>query len=107
MNFISVHASDGVFSCPGNQLPVGKSGEILIGFRGEDVELVESDQGLLFDVDVVEPMGSHFLLTGKVNGERVRISSPTHVSVSAGMKVGLILHPDRYVVMDRQTGKVS
>ena len=106
MNFIPLHAVNNKIHFPGGQVATGNHDDVLLGFRGEDVELVQTDQGFVFDVEVIEPMGSHLLVTGKVNGERVRVSVLPLTRISSGMRVGLKIKPDRFVVMDRQTGKV-
>ena len=106
MNFIPLHASNGQIQFPGGQVATGNHDDVLLGFRGEDVELVQTDQGFVFDVEVIEPMGSHLLVTGKVNAERVRVSVSPDVTISTGMRVGLAIKSERFVVMDRQTGKV-
>lgn len=106
MNFIPLHAVNNKIHFPGGEVATGNHDDVLLGFRGEDVELVQTDQGFVFDVEVIEPMGSHLLVTGKVNGERVRVSVLPLTRISSGMRVGLKIKPDRFVVMDRQTGKV-
>jgi len=105
MNFLNLVASDGSLSCEGFSMPLAHDGPVLLGFRGEDVSLVEASRGVAFEVKVIEPMGSHLLLTGVVNGERIRVVAPPQADIARGMTIGLQLDAARVVVMDTQTGK--
>jgi multiple sugar transport system ATP-binding protein len=105
MNFLNLVASGGSLSCEGFSMPLAHDGPVLLGFRGEDVSLVEASRGVAFAVKVIEPMGSHLLLTGVVNGERIRVVAPPQADIARGMTIGLQLDAARVVVMDTQTGK--
>jgi multiple sugar transport system ATP-binding protein len=105
MNFLNLVASGGSLSCEGFSMPLAHDGPVLLGFRGEDVSLVEASRGVAFKVKVIEPMGSHLLLTGVVNGERIRVVAPPQADIARGMTIGLQLDAARVVVMDTQTGK--
>jgi multiple sugar transport system ATP-binding protein len=105
MNFLSVTGEAGRIGLQGFEMPVRNNGALWLGFRGEDVRLVPVDQGIAFEVSVVEPMGSHLLLTGLVNGQRVRVVAPSDSQIARGAKLGLTLDPARVVVMDAQTGR--
>ena len=61
--------------------------------------------GLPFEVGVVEPMGSHLLLTGTIDGQRARIVAPPIARVAAGDRVGLDLDPSRLTWIDAATGR--
>jgi multiple sugar transport system ATP-binding protein len=105
MNFLNLVASGGSLSCEGFSMPLAHDGPVLLGFRSEDVSLVEASRGVAFAVKVIEPMGSHLLLTGVVNGERIRVVAPPQADIARGMTIGLQLDAARVVVMDTQTGK--
>ncbi len=105
MNFLNLVASGGSLACDGFSMPLTHQGPVLLGFRGEDVALVEASRGVGFEVKVIEPMGSHLLLTGVVNGERIRVVAPPQADIARGMTIGLQLDAARVVVMDTQTGK--
>jgi len=105
MNFLNLVASGGSLSCEGFSMPLAHDGPVLLGFRGEDVSLVEASRGVAFAVKVIEPMGSHLLVTGVVNGERIRVVAPPQADIARGMTIGLQLDAARVVVMDTQTGK--
>jgi multiple sugar transport system ATP-binding protein len=105
MNFIRLQTSDGTSNYSGD-LKFSITSSTVLGFRGEDVTLVESGKGFEFHIDVIEPMGSHHLLTGKINGQRVRVSAAPDTRFEAGMRCGVVVQPHRCVVMDGETGKV-
>jgi multiple sugar transport system ATP-binding protein len=105
MNFIHLTASGGALTCDGFSMPLAHEGPVLLGFRGEDVSLVEASKGMAFEVKVIEPMGSHLLLTGMVNNERVRVVAAPQTEIARGRKVGLQFDAARVVIMDKQTGK--
>ncbi len=62
----------------------------MLGIRPED--LVIAERGLAFRVQVVEPLGSHLLLTGEAEGQRMRALVPPDTIVQAGSI--LMLRPD-------------
>jgi len=105
MNFLNGMAANGFMTCGAFSRPLSHQGPVLLGFRGEDVTLVQPSDGLIFEVKVVEPMGSHLLLTGLVNEERVRVVTSPQAHIYPGMTVGLKLETSKLVVMDKQTGK--
>ena len=78
--------------------------EVDIGLRGEDVDSAPDGGGLPFDVRVVEPMGSHILLTGSIDGQAARIVAPPTATVRAGERVGLAVDPTRLTWIDATTG---
>jgi multiple sugar transport system ATP-binding protein len=106
MNFIKVQCSGGIarigdasLSCP------APDGEMEMGLRGEDATLTTDTSGLSFDVRVVEPMGSHLLLTGSIDGQLARIVAPPTAHVAAGERVGLTVDPARLTWIDGSTGR--
>jgi multiple sugar transport system ATP-binding protein len=105
MNFLNGIASDGLMKCGAFSFPHSHQGPVLVGFRGEDVTLVEPAAGLDFEIKVVEPMGSYLLLTGLVNEKRVRVIASPLAQINTGMTVGLMLDANKVVVMDKRTGK--
>ena len=75
------------------------------GLRGEDASLSPNGSGIPFDVRVVEPMGSHLLLTGAIDGQLARIVAPPTAKVNAGERVGLNVDPSRVTWIDGGTGR--
>jgi ABC-type sugar transport system ATPase subunit len=53
--------------------PAGVGREVVLGIRPEDLEVAEPGSGFAFRVHVPEPLGSHILLTGDVEGQKLRV----------------------------------
>lgn len=106
MNFIKVACSQGAARIGDITLPCPvASSEMEIGLRAEDASLVPIGSGIGFDVRVVEPMGSHLLLTGSIDGQLARIVVPPTARVAAGERVGLTVDPSRLTWIDGATGR--
>jgi multiple sugar transport system ATP-binding protein len=106
MNFIKVQCSGGTARIGEAALPCPTTGQNLeLGLRGEDASLSPNGSGIPFDVRVVEPMGSHLLLTGAIDGQLARIVAPPTAKVNAGERVGLNVDPSRVTWIDGGTGR--
>ena len=92
MNFLRLPVVSGIVQLDGLSLrpPRGADGTIMLGVRPED--LIIADHGLPFHIHVVEPLGSHLLLTGETNGQRMRALVPPDTIVNAGNMI--MLRPD-------------
>ena len=107
MNFIAARATRAARRIGAATLrcPAIASGDVELGLRGEDAALASAGTGLPFDVRVVEPMGSHLLLTGSIDGQPARIVAPPTATVRAGERVGLSVDPARLTWIDPATGR--
>jgi multiple sugar transport system ATP-binding protein len=107
MNFIKLKCTNGVAQVGPSTLPcpAKADGEVELGLRGEDASLVVAGAGIPFDVRVVEPMGSHLLLTGSIEGQLTRVVAPPTAKVAAGDHVGLAVDPSRLTWVDAATGR--
>lgn len=106
MNFIKVRCAQGTARIGEAALPCPATGaEMELGLRGEDASLAPNGSGIPFDVRVVEPMGSHLLLTGAIDGQLARIVAPPTAKVTAGERVGLTVDPSRLTWIDGTTGR--
>jgi multiple sugar transport system ATP-binding protein len=106
MNFIKVRCSDGMAHIGDASLACPTSGGPLeLGLRGEDAGLAPKGVGIPYEVGVVEPMGSHLLLTGFIDGQMARIVAPPSAKVRAGEQVGLQVDPTRLTWIDGRTGR--
>lgn len=106
MNFIKVRCRDGVARIGDASVPCpAADGEMELGLRGEDAALTADRSGLAFDVRVVEPMGSHLLLTGSIDGQLARIVAPPTAHVAPGERVGLSIDPSRLTWIDGANGR--
>jgi multiple sugar transport system ATP-binding protein len=103
MNFVPLHARDGSALCGALELAAPRDGDLVLGFRGEDVRLATAGEGMAFQVMVAEPMGSHLLLTGKVGEALVRVVAPPATQAVAGDRLGLMPDPARLVWMAADT----
>jgi multiple sugar transport system ATP-binding protein len=106
MNFIKVKASRGQVKLGSASLsaPTGDT-DLDLGLRGEDAILSADGSGIPFDIRVVEPMGSHLLLTGSIDGQPARVVTPPTAKVRAGERVGLTVDPSRLTWIDAATGR--
>jgi multiple sugar transport system ATP-binding protein len=107
MNFFSCQASNGAIALGGTSLssPVPQ-GDIVLGLRAEDATVGPLAPGrVTFDVAVVEPMGSHLLLTGKIDGQLARIGAPPTAAIRPQSQVGLDIALDRVTWLNAETGK--
>jgi multiple sugar transport system ATP-binding protein len=82
------------------------AGVVELGLRGEDAALAPSLDGAIpFHVRVVEPMGSHLLLTGTILDQPARVVAPATATVEPGGHVGLSVDARRLTWIDPETGK--
>jgi multiple sugar transport system ATP-binding protein len=93
-----------VGSPPMNFIAVDDGARVL-GIRAEDLEIVDS--GYCFDVRVVEPMGSHNLLTGLIEGQPVRMVVPAEHQAAPGTQLQVRPRADRITWMDPATGMAA
>jgi len=107
MNFIKVPVLNGQVSAGIEQLnaPQGAGKEIILGLRGEAVELAGLPEGLEMKVRVAEPMGSHLLLTGSIHDQPVRVILPASETVGSGDTIGLKLDRKRITWLSPESGK--
>jgi multiple sugar transport system ATP-binding protein len=84
----------------------GKAG-VQLGIRAENIEALPSpmDGALSGTVLVVEPLGSHNLLTVQVGEERVKVNTRADAVYQPGQAIWLKLAPHKIRWMDRENGK--
>jgi multiple sugar transport system ATP-binding protein len=106
MNFIKVKVSQGQVKLGSARLSAPtRDADLDLGLRGEDAILSADGSGIPFDIRVVEPMGSHLLLTGSIDGQPARVVTPPTAKVQAGERVGLTVDPSRLTWIDAATGR--
>jgi multiple sugar transport system ATP-binding protein len=107
MNFLRLDATNGTVALGALQLKSAvMKGPIVLGLRGEDVALAPAGaDNAAMRVQVVEPMGSHLLVTGTMAGQRVRIVLPPQADVKPMTDIGLSLDEKRVTWIDETTGK--
>jgi multiple sugar transport system ATP-binding protein len=81
--------------------------QLVLGIRAEAirVERTPHDGLVRASVMVVEPLGSHNLLTARIGDDLVKVSTPPDVFPAAESDVWLALDPARIRWMDRETGE--
>jgi multiple sugar transport system ATP-binding protein len=95
MNFLRMKVTDGCARLAGASFaaPAGGGAEVMLGIRPEDLEIAE--RGLAFSVRVLEPLGSHVLVTGEVDGQQLRVMLPPDCGARAGDTLHLQPVPGR------------
>jgi multiple sugar transport system ATP-binding protein len=105
MNFLSLPVSGGRVQLGAVSLAAPTNADtVVLGIRGEDLEMAEPSAGFPFEVRVTEPMGSHTLLTGSVVGQQIRVVAPSDARPQQGAVLHLRPLPDRISWMDPASG---
>jgi multiple sugar transport system ATP-binding protein len=100
MNVLRAIARDGSVELEGHRLPLEPNGsapgsEVQVGVRAEYIHLARDQQpgAIPAEIRVVEPLGSHLLLTLQLGGQQLKATSRTDFSVQAGDSVWLTVEP--------------
>ncbi len=115
MNFLDVQHGDNVVLAggasftppPAVRAALGNGTRIRLGVRAENIaaESARTDGALAGAVLVVEPLGSHNLLTVQVGGERVKVNAHADSRFEPGQQIWLKFAPEKIRWMDRDTGR--
>jgi multiple sugar transport system ATP-binding protein len=100
-----VRLSGGSFPLPGDQAPSLAGRNLVLGIRAEaiGVEAEPAEGSIRATVVVVEPLGSHNLLTVQTGNDLVKVSTRPTLFPEPGSNVWLRLEPERIRWMDRDT----
>ncbi|HEX5039773.1 MAG TPA: ABC transporter ATP-binding protein [Candidatus Limnocylindria bacterium] len=84
----------------------GHAGSVLIGIRAENVEIAAADsgRGLRARVLVVEPLGSHNLVTLQVGDEQLKATTRPDVALGPNQDVTVLVDIDRIRWLDAERG---
>jgi multiple sugar transport system ATP-binding protein len=105
MNFIPVTAVDGVAALGPLRLPVPRhAAALVLGIRPEDLEIVTETEGFAFRVQVVEPLGSHTLLTGQAGDAQLRAVAPPDLRPAPAATLYVRPHINRITWFDAGSG---
>ena len=81
---------------------------VTLGIRAENIEVVAADEhadALRGRVLVVEPLGSHDLLTVRLGTEQIKVSTRPDVAIKADDDIALRLEHDRIIWLDPGSGR--
>jgi multiple sugar transport system ATP-binding protein len=83
------------------------AGEVTIGIRPEHiaVEFAPAPAAVSASVSVLEPIGSHQLLTAQVGSDLIKVAVPPEFAADPGRQIWLRFDPGRVRLMDPQTGQ--
>lgn len=106
MNFLRVTLVDGAARLGHLRLtpPAGTPETVMLGMRAEDLELTTADTGFALDVLISEPMGSHTLVTGETEGQRMRVIVDADLHPARGSILHLTPRAGHVAWMDAATG---
>jgi multiple sugar transport system ATP-binding protein len=85
-----------------------RSGDgVLVGIRAENIEAGQepAPDGLVARVDVVEPLGSHLLVTAAVGDQRVKVVARADASIQPDDRLWLRPEADKLRWFDAETGQ--
>ena len=85
---------------------VGQTDAVLVGIRAENIQAwatapTDSATSLMAETMVVEPLGSHLLVTATVEGQLVKVITRTDFPARAGAPIWLEPEPDTPCVTRR------
>jgi multiple sugar transport system ATP-binding protein len=106
MNFLRVTLADGVARLGNLRLtpPAGAPATVTLGMRAEDLETATAETGFAFEVLISEPMGSHTLVTGQTEGQRMRVMVGADTYPAPGTVLHLMPRAGCATWMDSATG---
>ena len=113
MNFLEATVEDGRVQLSGGTFPLPDAargidrGKLLLGIRAEAITVEDAprDASIRAKVIVLEPLGSHNLLTVKSGEDVLKVATPPHVFRPIDSDVWLRIEPERIRWMDRETGE--
>jgi multiple sugar transport system ATP-binding protein len=82
----------------------GRTGRLLLGIRAENVEIgpLSGDAGLRGRVLVVEPLGSHNLVTLQLGKEQLKATTRPDEKLALDQEVEVVIDPDRVRWLDAE-----
>ncbi len=114
MNFLMAEVTDGRVLVHGTAVEVPapvrsrlQAGPVLVGIRAENIELSpEQDEGAIpARVLVVEPLGSHNLVTASVEADMVKVTTPADMRLRPDQAVWLRFVPEKVRWFDAESGR--
>jgi multiple sugar transport system ATP-binding protein len=102
---VTVSIGDHVMAGPA-ALAGRDGGEVLVGIRAENIVADEksTSEGIGARIEVVEPLGSHLLLTALVGNQRLKVMSRADAAVTPGDTMWLRPEIDKIRWFDQESG---
>jgi multiple sugar transport system ATP-binding protein len=112
MNFLEATVDGGRVSLSGGTFPLPNGSReleqrpLLLGIRAEAITVEDEprEDSIRATVIVLEPLGSHNLLTVKSGDDMLKIATPPHLFRPVDSDVWLHIEPERIRWMNRETG---
>jgi multiple sugar transport system ATP-binding protein len=90
MNLLRVgRRPDGMAALGGWDVDAPGAGDALIGFRAEELDIIEPGGAIDATVRVVEPLGPSQLVTVDIDGQMARVDAPNAARLAMGQRIGL------------------
>ena len=113
MNFVDATVDHGRVLVSGGAFPIPEAlrgtdrTELLLGIRAEAITVEDepSSTSIRAKVIVLEPLGSHNLLTVQTGDDMLKVATPPHIFRPLDSEVWLRIEPERIRWMDRETGE--
>ncbi len=117
MNFLTARVEDGIVEVAGARLALpepllrplrsASSPEVWLGIRAENIQALDrqAEGALTGTVMVIEPLGSHSLLTVRVGEETLKVNTRADATFQPGQPIWLRLVPEKIRWMDKTTGQ--
>jgi multiple sugar transport system ATP-binding protein len=109
MNLITGKLTNGSFSTNGviiNELTKEKEGDVTLGFRAEDAEVVDQKSELNAEVYSFELLGDATMVTVKANNQLISIKANKDYRVKIGESVNVSVPPKKCHLFDIKTGEL-
>jgi ABC-type sugar transport system ATPase subunit len=113
MNLLDMVYESGMLTCAGlsikptGPIPVAERSRLKVGIRPEHVQIadagVRTDDGGVFEVEVVEQLGTSTLLVGKVDGQRMQVQGP-RCGDRSGDKIPIAFQTEKLHLFDSVSG---
>ena len=101
MNFLPLPVESGQVALGPLRLPAPRgTASVVLGIRPEDLDIVTEGEGFPFSVQVIEPLGSHTLLTGNAADASIRVMAGADLRPAGGSALYLRPRADRITWFD-------
>ena len=90
MNFLRLPAKGGRVQAGALSLAAPRAdGDMVLGVRAEELEIVGADVGIPATIRVIEPLGPHLLITARHGEQELRVVAGNDLAARSGEAIGL------------------